>query len=108
VSRPLLIATYIVTNKRNGTLYLGMTGNLLTRVLQHREGEIPGFSARYGCKILVWWEQHSDIASAIARETSIKGWRRAWKLALIEKNNPTWRDLYEDFLLPPNRIPATQ
>lgn len=95
-----LIAVYLMANKRNGTLYLGVTSDLLNRGLQHRDGRIPGFSQKYGCKMLVWWEQHGEMAAAIAREKDIKKWRRAWKLALIEDSNPQWRDLYEDFLLP--------
>jgi len=95
------IAVYIVASKRNGTLYLGVTSDLQQRGLDHREGRISGFSARYSCKLLVWFEQHVDMPSAIARETEVKKWRRAWKLALIEKTNPQWRDLYEDFLRPP-------
>ena len=95
-----LIAVYLVASQPNGTLYLGVTSDLLQRGLDHREGRIDGFSKKYGCRTMVWWERHFDIAQAIAREKQIKGWRRAWKLNLIEKVNPTWRDLYEDFLLP--------
>jgi putative endonuclease len=95
-----LIAVYIVASRRNGTLYLGVTSDLLQRGLEHRESRIEGFSQKYGCKTLVWWEQHYDLNLAIKREKQMKGWKRAWKLALIEKDNPTWRDLYEDFLLP--------
>jgi len=94
------IAVYIVTNKRNGTLYLGVTSDLVQRAYQHREGLIDGFSKRYGCKLLVWYEQHEQMHTAIAREKEIKKWRRAWKLELIEKDNPQWRDLYEDFANP--------
>ncbi len=99
-----LIAVYIVASKRNGTLYLGVTSDLLRRILEHREGSFPGFATKYGCRILVWYEQHFDMRDAIKRETQIKGWLRKWKLELIEKGNPQWRDLYEDFLLPPNRL----
>ena len=98
-----LIAVYIVASQRNGTIYTGVTSDLLTRGLEHREGRIEGFSRKYGCKTLVWFEQHYDINDAIKREKQIKWWKRKWKLALIEKDNPTWRDLYEDFLLPPSR-----
>ena len=94
------IAVYIMASGRNGTLYLGVTSDLLQRGLEHREGRVEGFSARYGCKSLVWWESSGDMPSAIAREKQIKKWRRAWKLELIEKANPQWRDLYEDLLLP--------
>lgn len=98
-----LIAVYIMANQRNGTLYTGVTTDLLARVQLHRAGEGSAFAEKYGCDRLVWWEQHYDLNEAIKREKSVKRWRRAWKLALIEKDNPTWRDLYEDFLLPPNR-----
>ncbi len=83
-----LIAVYLMASQRNGTLYLGVTTDLLRRGLEHRERRHPGFSQKYGCTLLVWWEQHGDLNTAIAREKSIKGWRRAWKLALIEKANP--------------------
>ncbi len=95
-----LIAVYLMASRRNGTLYLGVTSDLLNRGLEHREERVPGFSQRHGCKLLVWWEQHGDMNSAIAREKDIKKWRRAWKLNLIEGGNPQWRDLYEDLLLP--------
>ena len=73
---------------------------MLQRGLDHREGRFNGFAKKYGCRTLVWWEQHYEINEAISREKQIKGWRRKWKLALIEQANPTWRDLYEDLLLP--------
>ncbi|MET0183747.1 MAG: GIY-YIG nuclease family protein [Caulobacterales bacterium] len=95
-----LIAVYIVTNGRNGTLYLGVTSDLLNRGLEHREGRVAGFSRKHGCTMLAWWERHSDIATAISREKELKKWRRSWKLDLIEQCNPQWRDLYDDFLLP--------
>ncbi|WP_395648304.1 GIY-YIG nuclease family protein [Terricaulis sp.] len=100
-----LIAVYIMANKRNGTIYLGVTSDLLQRGLDHREGRFDGFAKKYGCKTLVWWEQHHEMNEAIAREKQLKAWERKWKLDLIEKANPTWRDLYEDFLLPPSRRP---
>ncbi|MBX3431312.1 MAG: GIY-YIG nuclease family protein [Hyphomonadaceae bacterium] len=100
MARYEFIAVYLMTSGRNGTLYLGVTSDLMQRGLEHREGRFPGFSREHGCKLLVWWEQHGDLATAIAREKEIKKWRRAWKLALIEKDNPQWRDLYEDLLLP--------
>ena len=96
-----LIAVYIMASRRNGTLYIGVTSDLIQRGLEHREGRFDGFSKKYGCKTLVWWEQHYDIDEAIKREKQMKAWERKWKLELIEKDNPTWRDLYEDFLLPP-------
>jgi putative endonuclease len=94
-----LIAVYLMASQPNGTLYLGITSDLLRRGLEHREGSFAGFSKKYGCRTLVWWEQHFEMNAAILREKQIKGWKRAWKLALIERTNPTWRDLYEDFLL---------
>jgi len=90
-------AVYIMASGFHGTLYTGVTSNLLQRVYQHREGTLGGFTERYGCKRLVWFEMHGSMESAIAREKQLKNWRRDWKLALIEEANPTWRDLAEDF-----------
>jgi len=90
-----LPAVYIMANKRNGTLYTGVTSNLVQRAWQHREGLLPGFTTRYGCKLLVWYERHDDMTSAIEREKQIKAGSRRKKLALIEGSNPDWRDLYE-------------
>jgi len=86
---------YILASERNGTLYVGVTSDLIRRVWEHREGAVPGFTSKYGVKSLIWFEQHDDIESAIRREKAIKKWRRAWKLSLIEETNPDWRDLYE-------------
>ncbi|WP_422061627.1 GIY-YIG nuclease family protein [Sphingopyxis sp.] len=88
---------YLLASRRNGTLYVGVTSNLIQRIHQHREGLIPGFTREYGVKSLVWFEQHATMDSAIRREKRIKKWNRAWKLQLIEKDNPDWRDLAEDF-----------
>ena len=88
---------YIVASRRNGTIYTGVTSDLLGRIAQHRAKTIPGFTAEYGCTQLVWFEVHSEMEPAILREKRIKKWERAWKLELIEKDNPTWRDLAEDF-----------
>lgn len=82
------IAAYIMANKRNGTIYLGVTSDLMTRIHQHRAGKIRGFTSKYGCKLLVWFEQYEEMHAAIAREKQIKAWSRAWKLDLIEKMNP--------------------
>jgi putative endonuclease len=98
--RYAFIATYIMASRRNGTIYVGVTSDLLRRGLEHREGRFDGFAKKYGCKLLVWWEQHGDMPNAIACEKQLKRFGRAKKLALIEANNPQWRDLYEDFLLP--------
>ena len=89
---------YIVTNKRNGTLYTGVTSNLLQRIYQHKEGLIEGFTKKYGCKILVWYELHETMESAIMREKQIKCGSRGKKMALIEKNNPEWKDLYAEIV----------
>jgi putative endonuclease len=90
-------AAYIVASQRNGTLYVGVTSDLPGRVYQHREGLIDGFTKRYGVKLLVWFEIHESMEAAIVREKQLKNWRRAWKLLLIEAENPTWRDLAEDW-----------
>ena len=86
---------YILASRRNGTLYVGMTDNLIQRVVMHRNGVLPGFTKRYGVKILVWYEQHETRAAALTRERQLKKWDRAWKLEIIEKMNPAWSDLYE-------------
>lgn len=91
------LAVYIMASKRNGTLYIGVTSNLPQRAFQHREGVIPGFTSRYGCKILVWYELFDEMIPAITREKQIKAGSREKKLSLIEAMNPDWRDLYEDF-----------
>ena len=90
-----LPAVYIMTNKRNGTLYTGVTSALVQRVYQHRTGAIEGFSAKYGCKLLVYYEVFDRMADAIVREKQIKAGSRAKKLALIENLNPSWADLYQ-------------
>jgi putative endonuclease len=84
---------YIMASARNGTLYIGVTNDIGRRAWQHHEGLLEGFTQRYGVKLLVWYEVHEDIHSAIRRETLLKKWKRRWKLELIEKNNPDWRDL---------------
>jgi predicted GIY-YIG superfamily endonuclease len=89
---------YIVASARNGTLYTGVTSNLPRRTFEHREGTIPGFTSRYGCKLLVWYELHATMEAAIAREKQIKGGSRKKKLALIEAMNPSWRDLFDDLI----------
>ena len=87
---------YIMTNRPNGTLYLGVTSNLCRRAYEHREGLLPGFTKRYGLKRLVWYEHHDLVTAAIQREKNMKHWSRAWKVRLILDMNPTWRDLYEE------------
>jgi putative endonuclease len=86
---------YIAANRRNGTIYVGVTSNLPRRAFEHREGLVKGFSSKYRCKILVWYELHETMADAIAREKQIKAGSRAKKLALIEALNPQWKDLFE-------------
>ena len=83
-------------NKRNGTIYIGVTNDLARRVYEHREGLVHGFTTRYGLKMLVHYEVFDSISLAIQRETSLKRWPRRWKLALIEKSNPQWKDLAEE------------
>jgi putative endonuclease len=90
---------YMMTNRPNGTLYLGVTSDLANRAWQHREGVMPGFTREYGLKRLVWYELHNDIRDAIQREKTMKHWSRAWKVRMILDLNPEWRDLYEDFNL---------
>jgi len=87
-------AVYIMASRKHGTLYVGVTSDLRNRVAQHREGSIPGFTQRYGVKRLVWYELHEGIANAIQRETSLKRYRREWKINLIEDANPNWDDLF--------------
>jgi len=86
---------YIMTNRPNGTLYVGVTSNLARRAWEHRESMIDGFTKRYGLKQLVYYEAYEDIRSAIQRESNIKHWPRRWKIRLILEMNPQWRDLYE-------------
>ena len=89
---------YILASRRNGTLYVGVTSDLIKRIWEHKSDAIDGFTKRYGVHDLVWFEQHEDMMSAIAREKAIKEWKRAWKLELIEKSNPGWCDLYKNLL----------
>jgi putative endonuclease len=86
----------IVTNVPRGTLYVGVTNDLVRRTYEHREGIVSGFTSRYKLKMLVHFEQSSDPTTAIQREKNIKHWSRAWKLQLVESGNPQWRDLYND------------
>jgi putative endonuclease len=88
-------AVYIMANERNGTLYVGVTSDIAQRAFQHRSGAIKGFTQRYGCKMLVWFEPHERMDEAIAREKQIKSGSRKDKIALIERDNPLWTDLYE-------------
>jgi len=89
---------YILANRRNGTLYIGVTSNLARRTWEHRTGAVRGFTARYGCKMLVWYELHSTMYDAITREKQLKAGSRKKKLALIEAANPAWRDFYDELI----------
>lgn len=89
---------YILATKRNGTLYIGVTSDIARRAWEHRSGVVDGFTDRYGVKSLIYTEFHETMPDAILREKQMKKWRRAWKVELIEKANPDWRDLYEDLL----------
>jgi putative endonuclease len=90
---------YIVTNRPNGTLYIGVTNDLSRRIWEHRQGALPGFTKSHGLQRLVWYERHDDIRDAIYREKRLKTWLRAWKVRLILETNPEWRDLYDDLNL---------
>lgn len=96
MTQRLLIATYIMTNKRNGTLYIGVTSDLIRRVYEHKNGTIDGFTKRYDLHVLVYFEMFERIEDAIQREKHLKSWRRSWKLRLIEDRNPHWHDLWEE------------
>jgi len=91
-------AVYSLTNKRNGTLYVGVTSDLIQRVYQHKNNLVDGFSKKYQTHKLVYFEQHQTMDTAITREKQIKEWKRAWKINLIEKRNPYWNDLYKDLI----------
>ncbi len=90
---PKQFYVYILASKRNGTLYIGVTSNLVQRTWQHKEGQADGFSKKYGIKNLVYFEVHETAESALTREKQMKKWERAWKIRLIERNNADWRDL---------------
>ena len=87
---------YILASRKNGTLYVGVTNDLLRRVQEHRQGLVPGFTKKYVVKLLVYYEVFGDITEAIAREKRVKRWLRRWKLDLIEQQNPNWQDLWPE------------
>lgn len=89
---------YIITNRRNGTLYVGVTSNLSKRIWEHKTKVVRGFTSKYNLNKLVWYEQHETIELAVKRERDIKFWKRKWKLEIIDDMNPDWRDLYEDIV----------
>jgi len=89
---------YLLASKRNGTLYTGVTSNLVKRVWEHKQHAVEGFTKKYGVNLLVWYEVHEVMESAICREKTIKNWKRVWKVNVIEAINPGWQDLYDDLL----------
>ena len=91
-------AVYILASQRNGTLYVGVTSNLIKRVWEHKHGVVKGFTKKYSVHMLVYYELYGDMERAITREKRLKRWNRAWKLRLIEQENPDWKDLYESIL----------
>jgi putative endonuclease len=91
---------YIMANQRNGTIYTGVTSDLPARVYQHRNGIIESFSKKHGCKLLVWYEAYEDLDAARLRERQMKKWKRAWKIELIERSNPQWKDLWPQIAQP--------
>jgi len=93
-----LPCVYILASRRNGTLYIGITSDLLKRVWEHKNDLVEGFTKKYGVHMLVWYESHETMESAIQREKSIKKWNREWKLALIEQSNPQWHDLFDNLV----------
>jgi len=89
---------YIIASGKNGTIYIGATSDLVKRVWEHKNGVVPGFTKKYGCKLLVWYEAFDDIQQARQRELQMKEWKRAWKIRLIEETNLDWDDLYPTLL----------
>ena len=96
---PKQFYVYLLASKRNGTLYIGVTSNLVQRTWQHKEGQVEGFSKKYGVKNLVYFEVHETAESALTREKQMKKWERVWKIKLIERNNAEWRDLTDMIIL---------
>jgi putative endonuclease len=89
---------YLLASRRNGTLYAGVTSDLVKRVWEHKNGVVEGFTGKYGVHMLVWYELHETMESAIRREKAMKKWNRAWKVARIEKSNPAWKDLFDELI----------
>ncbi|MGW8279180.1 GIY-YIG nuclease family protein [Sphingomonas aurantiaca] len=100
-------AVYIMASGRNGTLYIGVTSDLMARIVQHREGTFDGFSKRYGANRLVWFAMADTMDAVITREKQLKVWKRSWKITLFEAENPTWRDLAEDWGFDPLPTPSS-
>ncbi len=101
-------AVYMLASERNGTLYIGVTSDLIQRVWQHKEGLAEGFTKKYAVKMLVWFEQHETMESAIRKEKTMKKWLRKWKLKTIEQSNPDWNDLWSEIIgeKPQTVVPA--
>jgi putative endonuclease len=95
---PRAAYVYMLASRRYGTIYIGVTSDLVKRIWQHREGLIDGFTRQYGVKLLVWYEIHAEMLEAITREKQIKEWKRDWKLRLVHELNPGWRDLYPEII----------
>ena len=91
-------AVYLLASERNGTLYVGVTSDLVKRIYEHKHDLADGFTKKYGIKMLVWFEMTNNISVAITREKQIKKWNRLWKLRLVDQSNPEWRDLYSDIV----------
>lgn len=89
-------AVYILASQRNGTLYIGVTSDLVRRIWEHRNNTVSGFTARYAVHLLVYYEQYASMEAAITREEQLKKWKRAWKIRLIEVENPSWQDLWAE------------
>ena len=87
---------YLLASRPNGTIYVGVTSNLIQRVWQHKNDRVEGFTRRYGVHTLVWYEAHGTMEAAIVREKAIKEWKRAWKMRLVRESNPEWNDLYQE------------
>lgn len=92
-------AVYILASKRNGTLYIGVTSDIVKRIWEHKNDLVEGFTKNYGVHCLVWYELHENMESAISREKKLKEWKRLWKLNLIESGNPDWLDLYDTLIV---------
>jgi putative endonuclease len=98
-------ATYIMANRYRGTLYVGVTSDLWTRIANHKNGSMPGFTSTYDVKTLVWYEHHHAMEPAIKREKQIKAWKRDWKIRMIEEMNPNWLDLHESIDMVSTLVP---
>ena len=98
MTREKLPCVYVLASKRNGTLYVGVTSDLVKRVWEHKDDLVAGFTSKYGVHLLVYYELHEDMLGAITREKQIKKWNRSWKLKLIERDNPEWKDLWAEVI----------